>query len=99
MVVYMYAEYLEITTEIVMKALGCSRQYVSELVKRGRLIPSGKRGKSLTFRFSELGKFLETERYLDLIIRIDNLLIKNVPELFEERKPGWKIQGKDEPGK
>ena len=99
MVVYMYAEYLEITTEIVMKALGCSRQYVSELVKRGRLIPSGKRGKSLTFRFSELGKVLETEQYLKWVISIDDLLTTNLPEVFEKRKPGWKIQGKKETGK
>ena len=92
MIVYMYGEYLEIRTEVVMKTLGCSRQYVSELVKKGRLTPSGKRGKSYTFRFSELGKVLDTERYLDLIIRIDKLLTKNIPEVFEERKPGWKTK-------
>ena len=96
----MYGEYLEITTEVVMKALGCSRQYVSELVKKGRLIPSsGKRGKSYTFRFSELGKVLDTERYLRLVIRIDDILTTNLPEVFEKRKPGWKIRGKNEPGK
>ncbi len=92
--VVMYGEYFEITTEIVMKALGCSRQYVSELVKKGRLTPSGKRGKSYTFRFSELSKVLDTQRYLSLVISIDKLLIKNVPELFEERKPGWKAKEK-----
>jgi hypothetical protein len=95
----MYGEYLEITTEIVMKALGCSRQYVSELVKKGRLIPSSKRGNSYVFHFSELAKVLDTERYLELVIRIDDLLTTNLPELFEKRKPGWKIRGKDEPGK
>ena len=94
--VYMYSEYLEITTETVAKALGCSRQYVSELVKRGRLVTSGKRGQSFTFRFSELGKVLDTEQYLKLVIRIDDLLTTNLPEVFEKRKPGWKIQGKDE---
>jgi len=94
MIVSMYGEHLEITTEIVMKALGCSRQYVSELVRKDRLIPSGKRGKSFTFRFSELAKVLDTERYLELVIRIDKLLINNVPELFEERKPGWKVKEK-----
>ena len=82
-----------------MKALGCTRQYVSELVKEGRLIPSGKRGKSYAFRLSELGKVLETERYLKLVIRIDDLLTTNLPEVFEKREPGWKIQGKDKPGK
>ena len=92
----MYGEYLEITTETVMKALGCSRQYVSELVKQGRLVSSGKRGKSYTFGFSELGKVLDTEQYLKLVIRIDELLTTNLPEVFERRKPGWKIQGKDE---
>lgn len=95
----MYGEHLEITTEIVMKALGCSRQYVSELVKKGRLVPSGKRGKSYTFRFSELAKVLDTEHYLELVIRIDDLLTTNLPELFEKRKPGWKIRGKDKPRK
>ena len=99
MIVSMYGEHLEITTEIVMKALGCSRQYVSELVKQGRLVPAGKRGKAYTFRFSELGKVLDTEQYLELIIRIDDLLTTNLPEVFEKRKPGWKIQGKDEAGK
>ena len=94
----MYGEYLEITTEIVMKALGCSRQYVSELVKQGRLVKSGKRGKSYTFRFSELGKVLDTEQYLKLVIRIDDLLTANLPEVFEKRKPGWKTRGKDEAG-
>jgi hypothetical protein len=97
--VSMYGENLEITTEVVMKVLGCSRQYVSELVKRGRLIPSGKRGKSYTFRFSELSKVLDTEQYLKLVIHIDDLLTTNLPEVFEKRKPGWKIQGKDEAGK
>ncbi len=87
----MYAEYLEITTEEVMKALHCSRQNVSDLVRRGRLTPSGKRGKSYTFPFSELGKVLDTETYLGLVIRIDKLLMSNVPELFEERRPGWKV--------
>lgn len=96
---FMYGEHLEITTEIVMKALGCSRQYVSELVRKGRLTSSGKKGRSYTFRFSELGKVLDTERYLQLVIRIDDLLTKNLPELFEKRKPGWKIRGKDEPEK
>jgi|GEM_PF-6605743 len=91
--VFMYGEYLEITTEIVMKALGCSRQYVSELVKKGRLIPSGKRGKSYTFRFSELSKVLDTKRYLELVIRIDELLTTNLPELFE-KPPGWKTKAK-----
>lgn len=99
MIVTMYGEYLEITTEVVMKVLGCSRQYVSELVKKGRLIPSGKRGKSYTFRFSELDKVLDIERYLELVIRIDNLLTTNMPELFEKIKPGWKIRGKDKPRK
>jgi len=88
----MYGEHLEITTEIVMKALGCSRQYISELVQKGRLTPSGKRGKSYTFRFSELGKVLDMEHYLDLVIRIDKLLTTNLPEVFEERKPGWKTK-------
>ena len=95
----MYIEYLEITTEVVMKALSCSRQYVSELVKKRRLIPSGKRGKSYAFHFSDLAKVLDTERYLDLVIRIDDLLTTNLPEVFEKRKPGWKIRGKDEAGK
>jgi hypothetical protein len=89
----MYGEYLEITTEIIMKALGCSRQYVSELVKKGRLIPSGKRGKSYTFRFSELAKVLDTERYLKLVIRIDDLLTTNLPEIFEKKQPGWGVRG------
>ena len=97
MIVNMYGEHLEITTEVVMRILGCSRQYVSELVKKVRLIPSGKRGKSYTFRFSELSKVLDTERYLKLVIRIDNLLTTNLPEVFEKIKPGWKIKGKDEP--
>jgi hypothetical protein len=87
--VIMYGEHLEITTEVVMKALGCSRQYVSELVKKGKLTPSGKRGKSYTFRFSELGKVLDMQRYLKLVIRIDDLLTTNLPEVFESRKPGW----------
>lgn len=95
----MYGEYLEITTEIVMRTLGCSRQYVSELVKKGRLVSSHKRGKSHAFRFSELAKVLSTERYLDLVIRIDDLLTTNLPEVFEKRKPGWRIQGKDKAGK
>ena len=95
----MYGEHLEISTEIVMKALDCSRQYVSELVKKGRLVPSGKRGKSYTFQFSELSKVLDTERYLELVIRIDDLLTTNLPEIFGKRKPGWRIRGKDEPGK
>ncbi len=92
----MYGENLEITTEVVMKALGCSRQYVSELVKKGRLVPSGKRGKSYAFRFSELSKVLDTEQYLKWVIRIDDLLTTNMPEVFEKRKPGWKTQGKGE---
>lgn len=91
----MYGEYLEITTEIVMKALGCSRQYVSELIKKGKLIPSGKRGKSYTFKLSELGKVLDTERYLKLVICIDDLLTTNLPEVFEKRKPGWKIRERE----
>jgi len=95
----MYAEHLEITTEVVMKALGCSRQYVSELVKKGRLVKSGKRGKSYTFRFSELAKVLDTERYLGLVVRIDDLLTTNLHELFEKKKPGWSVRGKDEPKK
>ena len=95
----MYAENLEITTETVMKALGCSRQYVSELVKQGRLVKSGKRGKSYTFRFSELSKVLDTEQYLELVVCIDDLLTTNLPRIFEKRKPGWKTQGKDEAGK
>lgn len=95
----MYGEHLEITTEIVMKALGCSRQYVSELVRKGRLMPSGKRGKSYTFRFSELSKVLDMERYVKLVIRIDDLLTTNLPEIFERKKPGWKIQEKGEPRK
>ncbi|MFC1894048.1 helix-turn-helix domain-containing protein [Chloroflexota bacterium] len=90
---------MEITTEDVMRTLGCSRQYVSELVKKGRLTPSGKRGKSYTFRFSELSKVLDTERYLKLVIRIDDLLTTNMPEVFEKKKPGWKIQEKDKSGK
>ena len=94
----MYGEHLEITTEVVMKILGCSRQYVSELVKKRRLIPSGKRGKSYTFRFSELGKVLDTERYLKLVIHIDDLLTTNLPELFE-KSPGWKIRRRGEPRK
>ncbi len=92
----MYAEHQEITTEIVMRVLGCSRQYVSELVKKGRLVKSGKRGKSYTFRFSELAKVLDTAEYLQLVISIDDLLTANLPEVFEKRKPGWKIQGKGE---
>ena len=99
MLVYMYGEYLEIRTEAVMKVLDCSRQYVSELVRRGRLVPSGKRGKSYTFRFSELGKILDMRQYVDWVIRIDDLLTTNLPEIFEKRKPGWKVQGKDEVGK
>ena len=99
MMVSMYGEYLEITTEVVMKALGCSRQYVSELVRQGRLVSSGKRGKSYTFRFSELGKVLDTEQYLELVISIDNLLTTNLPKVFEKVKPGWRVQGKDEAGK
>jgi len=95
----MYAEHLEITTETVMRVLGCSRQYVSELVKRGRLVASGKRGKSYAFRFSELSKVLDTAEYLQLVIRIDDLLTTNLPEVFEKRKPGWKIQGKHKAGK
>jgi len=95
----MYGENLEITTEVVMKALDCSRQYVSELVKRKRLIPSGKRGKSYVFRFSELAKVLDTERYLDLVITIDDLLTTNMPDIFEKRKPGWKVLRKDQAGK
>ena len=91
----MYGEYLEITTEVVMKALGCSRQYVSELVKKGRLTPSGKRGKSHTFRLSELSKVLDTKSYLEIVVRIDDLLVKNLPELFE-KSPGWKIKGGEE---
>lgn len=92
----MYGEYLEITTEAVMRILDCSRQYVSELVRRGRLVPSGKRGKSYTFRFSELSKMLDMRQYVDWVIRIDDLLTTNLPEIFEKRKPGWKVQGKDE---
>ena len=95
----MYAEHLEITTETVMGVLGCSRQYVSELVTKGRLVTSGKRGKSYAFRFSELSKVLDTAEYLQLVIRIDDLLTTNLPEVFEKRKPGWKIQGKDKAGK
>ena len=95
----MYAEYLEITTEVVMKALGCSRQYVSELVKKGRLVPSGKRGKSSIFRFSELGKVVDMEQWVNWVIRIDDLLTENMPEIFERRKPGWKVKEKDEAGK
>jgi len=95
----MYAEYFEITTEVVMKALGCSRQYVSELVRRGRLVPSGKRGKSYTFRFSELSKMLDMAQYVDWVIRIDDLLTTNLPEIFERKEPGWKVKGKDEVGK
>jgi hypothetical protein len=91
----MYGEYLEITTEVVMKALNCSRQYVSELVKKKRLIPSGKRGKSFTFRFSELSKVLDTKEYLKLVIHIDDLLTINLPEVFEKREPGWKRKKKD----
>jgi excisionase family DNA binding protein len=91
----MYGEYLEITTEEVMKALGCSRQYVSELVKKGKLVPIRKRGKSFAFHFSELGKVLNAEDYIKLVIRIDNLLADNVPELFEKKKPGWKVKRKD----
>ena len=90
----MYGEHLEITTEVVMKALSCSRQYVSELVKKGKLMPSGKRGKSYTFRFSELSKVLDVQRYLRLVIRIDELLIHNMSELFEDIKPGWKAKGR-----
>lgn len=95
----MYGEYLEITTEVVMKTLGCSRQYVSELVKKGRLIPSGKRGKAYTFRFSELSKVLDTGRYLKLVVRIDDLLTTNLPEVFEKRELGWKIHREEGSGK
>jgi len=95
----MYGENLEITTETVMKALGCSRQYVSELVKKERLVPSGKRGKSYAFRFSELSKVTDTEQYLKWVIDIDKLLTTNLSELFEERKPGWKTRGNDEAAK
>jgi hypothetical protein len=96
--VSMYGEYLEITTEVVMKALGCSRQYVSELVKRGRLIPSGKRGKSYTFRFSELSKVVDIEQWMNWVIRIDDLLTDNLSEIFDKKIPGWKVKGKDEVG-
>ena len=95
----MYAEHLEITTETVVRALGCSRQYVSELVRQGRLVKSGKRGKSYTFRFSELSKVLDTEQYLKWVISIDDLLTTNLPQVFEKRKTGWKVQRKDEAGK
>ena len=95
MIIPMYGEFLEITTEEVMKILGCSRQYVSELVKKGRLIPSGKRGKSYTFRFSELSKVMDVQRYIALVIRIDELLTSNMPDVFERRTPGWKVQRKD----
>jgi len=96
---YMYAEGLEITTETVMKAVDCRRQYVSQLVRKGRLVPSGKRGKSYTFRFSELSKVLDTHEYLKLVISIDDLLTTNLPQIFEKARPGWKIQGKDEAAK
>jgi hypothetical protein len=95
----MYGEYLEITTEVVMKALDCGRQNVSDLVKRGRLIPSGKRGKSYTFRFSELDKVVDTKQYLKWVIGIDDLLEENLPELFERKKPGWKGRGQGNSGK
>ncbi|MDD4876543.1 MAG: helix-turn-helix domain-containing protein [Dehalococcoidales bacterium] len=90
----MWGERLEITTEEVMKILNCSRQYVSELVKKEKLIPSGKRGKSYTFRLSELGKMLDNQQYLKLVIRIDELLTTNLPEIFE-LKPGWKVHNRD----
>ena len=99
MIFTMYGEHLEVTTEVVMKALGCSRQYVSELVKKGRLIPSGKRGKSYTFRFSELGKVMDMQQWVNWVIHIDEVLMANLPEIFERRKPGWKVKGKDEVGK
>ncbi|MFC1930115.1 helix-turn-helix domain-containing protein [Chloroflexota bacterium] len=88
----MYGEHLEITTEVVMKALGCSRQYVSELVRKGKLKPSGKKGKTNTFRFSELSKVVDTEQYLSWVIDIDDLLTTHLPELFEKRKPGWRVR-------
>jgi len=97
--VYMYGEYLEITTEAVMRVLGCSRQYVSELVKKERLVPSGKRGKSYTFRFSELSNVMDMQQWVDWVIRIDEVLMANLPKIFERRKPGWKVKGKDEVGK
>jgi len=86
----MHGEHLEITTEEVMSTLGCSRQYVSELVKKGRLVPSGRRGKTYTFKFSELSKVLDTERYLKLVTRIDDILIANLPEVFKGKQPWWK---------
>jgi len=85
----MYGEHLEVKTEEVMRVLGCSRQYISELVKKGRLIPSGKRGKSYTFKLLELNKVLETERYLKLVIRIDDILTTNMPEIFKKNRPFW----------
>jgi len=85
----MYGEHLEITTQVIMRTLGCSRQYVSELVKRGKLIPSGKRGRSYIFRFSELGKVLDTEKYLKLVMQIDDVLASNMPELFRKKRPFW----------
>lgn len=86
----MYGENLEITTEVVMRTLDCSRQYVSELVKKGKLIPSGKRSRSYAFKFSELSKVLDTERYLKLVTRIDDILIANLPEVFKGKQPWWK---------
>ena len=96
--IYMYGEYLEITTEVVMKALDCSRQYVSELVKKGRLVSSGKRGKSYTFRFSELSKVVDLQQWVNWVIRIDEALTTNLPEIFPKAKPGWKVRGTDEAG-
>jgi hypothetical protein len=95
--VCMYAEDFEITTETVMKALRCSRQYVSELVRKGRLMPSGKKGKSYAFRFSELSKVVDLEQWVSWVIRIDEALTANLPEIFE-KAPGWRIRGKDEAG-
>ena len=86
----MYGEHLEITTEEIIRTLGCSRQYVSELVRKGRLIPSGKRGRPYAFKFSELSKVLDTERYLKLVTRIDDILIANLPEVFKGKQPWWK---------
>ena len=85
----MYGEYLEITTEQVMKALGCSKQYVSELVRKEKIIPSGKRGKLYTFRFSELGKVLDIQQYVHMVVLIDDLLTTHLPELFEKKPPKW----------
>lgn len=96
MMIPMYGEYLEITTEIVMKALGCSRQYVSELVRKGVLKPSGRRGKSYTFYFSELGRVLDSQNYLKLVIRIDELLMANFPGLFERKRTGWRVRKQEE---